>query len=143
MAFSWSHPRLWSEPKLQVGPVAITGVCPQDSVSEKAEPVAPLQKDPPSTGGPLGSLSRVRLLCFQPPLLPPHQIPSASSVKWSLESSQPAAGMPVLEGIDLEQREAPLHVWWYLGCCIMADPEVIPQSHATLVTADCAVVILC
>lgn len=51
--------------------------------------------------------------------------------------------MPVLEGVDLEQREAPLHVSWYLGCCIMADPEVIPQPHATLVTADCAVVILC
>lgn len=73
MALSRSHPHLWSEPKLQVGPVAITGVCPQDSVSEKAEPVAPLQKDPPSTGEPSGSLSRVRLVCFQPPLLLPYQ----------------------------------------------------------------------
>lgn len=65
LALSWCHPHLWAEPKLQVGPVAIAGVCPQDSVSEKAEPVAHLQEDPPSAGRPLGSLSRVRLVCFQ------------------------------------------------------------------------------
>lgn len=99
MALSWSHPHLWSEPKLQVGPVAITGVCPQDSMSEKAEPVAPLQKDSPSTEETSGSLSRVRLVCFQPPLLPPHQgvrwhvVLPASSAKGVPESIQLAAGM--------------------------------------------------
>lgn len=92
MALSRSHPHLWSEPKLQVGPVAITGVCPQDSVSEKAEPVAPLQKDPPSTGGPLGSLSRVRLVCFQLSLLPPPSPPGPSSFFSKMEfREQPAS----------------------------------------------------
>lgn len=50
-------------------------------------------------------------------------------------------GSRLLEGVDLEQREALLHVWWYLECYITVDPEVIPQPHATLVTADLAVVI--
>lgn len=110
-------------------------------MSEKAEPVAPLLKDPPSTGEPSASLSWVRLVCFQPPLLPLHQ---AVGGIWSFQPlqqkefrEQPASclddgsrldcrGSGLLEGVDLE------HVW--------ADPEVISQPHVTLVAADFAVV---
>lgn len=50
---------------------------------------------------------------------------------WDDGSQLESRGSRLLEGVDLE------HVWWYLG---RADPEVTPQPHVTLVTADFAVV---
>lgn len=98
VALSRSHPRLWSEPKLQVGPVAVTGVCPQDSVSEKAEPAALSKKAHP----PLEDLWEVfqgsdrfasSCLSSLPTRGEGHVVLPASLAKWSSESSRPASGM--------------------------------------------------
>lgn len=37
-------------------------------------------------------------------------------------------------GDDLEQREASLHVWWSLGCCLWQTQQSFPQPHAAMVT---------